>query len=330
MPTPSEWSLTAPENLTFEEPVTSLEVRLANGAVNIVGTDTGPARLELSAHSGAPLLVTHKSGALTVGYEDLAWKSILSRLARGIRHRSVTVTLAVPTGTRVRVGVVGAHAVVSGVSGATDVRSVTGNATLVGLTGTVRAETVSGDVEAQSLSGTLRHNSVSGDLTLVDCRSEAVKSETVTGGIVIDLAEPESGAPGAGPAPSLDLTTVSGDVALRLPGSTDAAVEAGTATGAVSNAFGELRPSGEWAGRRLTGRLGRATGLVRVTSVSGAIAVLRRPPAADAFPDEHDGPDQHDEHGAHGGSDAPDAPHAQDAHATPAAPADAPTQGKVL
>ncbi|MER5780870.1 hypothetical protein ABT104_03955 [Streptomyces mobaraensis] len=313
MPTPPEWSLTAPENLTFEEPVASLEVRLVNGAVNIVGTDAGPARLELSAHSGAPLLVTHKDGALTVGYEDLAWKNILSRIAHGIRHRSVTVTLAVPTGTRVKVGVVGAHAVVSGISGATDVRGVTGNATLVGLSGPVRAETVSGDVEAQSLSGTLRHNSVSGELTLVDCRSEAVKSDTVTGGIVIDLAEPTAAVPG--PAPSLELNTVSGDIALRLPGSTDAVVEAGTATGAVSNAFAELRQSGEWAGRRLTGRLGRATGLVRATSVSGALAVLRRPPAADAFTDGHNG------------SDAPDAPDVSDVSDVPA---DAPAQGKVL
>ncbi|MGK5643123.1 DUF4097 family beta strand repeat-containing protein, partial [Streptomyces sp. URMC 126] len=280
MSTPSEWSLTAPRNLTFEEPVTTLEVRLVNGAVNVVGTDTGPARLELSAHSGAPLLVTHKSGALFVGYEDLSWKGLLGRLGHGLRHRSVTVTLAVPAGTRVKVGVVGAHAVVSGVSGTTDVRGVGGNVTLVGLTGPVRAETVSGDVEAQSLSGTLRHHSVSGDLTLVDCGSDAVKADTVTGGIVIDLAEPT--APGTGPAPSLDLTTVSGDVALRLPGSTDAVVEAGTATGTVSNAFDELRPAGEWVGRRLTGRLGRATGRVRVTSVSGTVAVLRRPPAADA------------------------------------------------
>lgn len=282
MPTPSEWSLTAPQKLTFEDPVTALNVRLVNGTVNVVGTDSGPARLELSAVSGPPLRVTHESGLLTVGYEDVPWRGLLAWLDRSGRQRSATVTLAVPTGTRVEAGVVGASAVVSGVSGATDVRVVTGDVTLVALTGPVRAESVSGALEAQSLGGDLRFNSVSGDLTLVEGHGGTVKAETVNGSMVIDLAA------ASGPAgTALDLTTVSGDVALRLPSGTDADVAATTATGAVSCAFDSLPVQGCWGPKRINGRLGAGGGRIRVTTVSGAVALLRRPEGHQ----EHEGPE---------------------------------------
>ncbi|KNB51928.1 DUF4097 family beta strand repeat-containing protein [Streptomyces caatingaensis] len=274
MPTPPEWSLTAPQKLTFEEPVTALNVRLVKGTLNIVGTDSGPARLELTAVSGPPLRVTLESGLLTVGYEDLPWRGLLSWLDRPGRRRSVTVTLTVPTATRVEAGVVAASAVVSGVTGATDVRGVTGDVTLVGLGGPVRAESVAGALEAQSLAGDLRFNSVSGDLTLVEGRGGAVRAETVNGSMVIDLAE--------GTRPALDLTTVSGDVALRLPEATDADVEATTATGPVSCAFAPLSVNSPWGPKRLSGRLGAGGGRIKISTISGALALLRRPEAAEA------------------------------------------------
>ncbi|CAM5376077.1 hypothetical protein SVIOM74S_06310 [Streptomyces violarus] len=37
----SEWSVTEPSKLTFDEPVTDLHVRIVAGTVNVVGTDEG-------------------------------------------------------------------------------------------------------------------------------------------------------------------------------------------------------------------------------------------------------------------------------------------------
>ena len=62
------------------------------------------------------------------------------------------------------VGVVGASAVVSGITDRTAVRGVNGDITLVGQAGPVTVETVAGNVEAQAVSGDLRVNTVSGDL----------------------------------------------------------------------------------------------------------------------------------------------------------------------
>ncbi|MGX8908309.1 DUF4097 family beta strand repeat-containing protein [Streptomyces netropsis] len=266
----SHWSLDAPRTLTFEEPVTALNVRLVGGTVNVVGAGTGPARLELSEIDGRPLVVGLHEGTLTVGYEDLPWQHILTWFDRREWSRSATVTLTVPAATRVEVGVVTASAVVSGISGPTDVRGVGGDTTLVGLTGAVRAETVTGRLEAQSLGGDLRFHSVSGDLTLVDGSGGTVKAESVSGDVVVDLSPTAQ-------CPDLDITSVSGEVAVRLPHPVDAEVDAGTASGKVSCAFEDLRISGQWGARKITGRLGTGHGKLKVTTVSGSVALLRRP-----------------------------------------------------
>ena len=73
----SEWSVTEPEKLAFDTPVSDLQVRVVNGTVNVVGTDEGPARLEVTDIEGPPLVVTQDGGTLTVGYEDLPWKGFL-------------------------------------------------------------------------------------------------------------------------------------------------------------------------------------------------------------------------------------------------------------
>lgn len=73
------------------------------------------------------------------------------------------------------------------------------------------------------------------------------------------------------------LNTVSGEVAIRLAPLTDARVSANTTSGAVSNAFEDLRVSGQWGAKKITGTLGAGTGSLRATTVSGAIALLRRP-----------------------------------------------------
>ncbi|MEU3029100.1 DUF4097 family beta strand repeat-containing protein [Streptomyces incarnatus] len=265
----SEWSVTEPRKLTFDTPVSTLQVRIAGGTVNVVGTEEGPARLEVSDIEGPPLLVTHENGTLTVGYEDLTWQGFTKLLDRRSWRRSAVVSLAVPADARVEVGTVGAGAVISGIRGPAVVRGVTGDTALVGLSGPVHANTVSGNLEAQAVTGELRFASVSGDLTVVEGSGPAVRADSVSGSMIVDL-DPE------GPT-DVHLTSVSGEIAIRLPHPADAEVEANTASGRISNAFEGLRVRGQWGAHKITGRLGAGTGRLRATTVSGAIALLRRP-----------------------------------------------------
>lgn len=265
----SEWSVSEPGKLSFDEPVREVSVRVVAGTVNVVGSDEGSARLEVSRLEGPPLIVTHRDGALSVAYEDLPWKGFLKWLDPRNRGHDAVVTLTVPTDARVEVGVVSAAAVVSGIAGRTDVKGVSGDATLVGLSGQVRADTVSGSVEAQALGGDLRFNSVSGDLTVIEAGS-SVKADSVSGSMIVDLD------PTSGPT-DISLTNISGEIAIRLPHPADAEVEANTTSGSVSNAFEDLKVTGQWGAKRITGRLGAGNGKLRATTVSGSIALLRRP-----------------------------------------------------
>ncbi|MEU5955546.1 DUF4097 family beta strand repeat-containing protein [Streptomyces sp. NPDC047525] len=311
----SEWSVAEPQKLTFDAPVRTLHVRVVNGTVNVVGTDEVSARLEVSEIEGPPLTVTQSDGTLSVAYDDLPWKGFLKWLDRKGWRRSAVVSLAVPAGTRVEVGVVGAGAVVSGIEGRTEVKGVTGDTTLVGLSGQVRADTVSGSVEAQGITGDLRFNSVSGDLTVFEGAGSSVRADSVSGSMIVDI-DP-TGAPA-----DIGLTSVSGEIAIRLPHPTDADVEANTASGSVSNAFEDLRVSGQWGAKKITGRLGSGSGKLRATTVSGSIALLRRPPTEE---------DPYDEvPPAASPSDATDPTEAADPTDTPPTDDAAPTDKKVL
>ncbi|OII68934.1 DUF4097 family beta strand repeat-containing protein [Streptomyces sp. CC77] len=276
-----QWTVIESLRLTLDDPLTALRVRVVNGAVNVIGTEDADAaaRLEVSAVEGPPLVVTHEDGTLTITYEDLHWKGFRSWLKPGGRQRSAVVTVTVPTGTDVQVAAVGATATVSGIRGRTEVRGVTGGTTLARLSGPVRAETVSGGLEAQAVTGDLRFTSVSGDLTVVDGSGSSVRAESVSGDMLVDV-EPAAGGP-----TDIQLVTVSGEVAIRLPQRADARVEANTTSGAVSNAFDGLRVGGTFGAKQITGTLGAGTGTLKATTVSGAIALLRRPddtPAASA------------------------------------------------
>ncbi|WP_438311666.1 DUF4097 family beta strand repeat-containing protein [Streptomyces sp. HUAS TT3] len=285
------WSVGEPRKFAFDEPVTELRVRLVGGTVNVVA-DEGPARLEATAVDGPPLFVVQEGGTLTLSYEDLPWNGSQgfkkwfeskpwkawtgsNEEGRKAWERSATVTLTVPAATRVRVAAVSAAAVVSGIRGGTDIHGVSGDSTLVGLSGRVCAHTVSGNVEAQSVTGELGFRSVSGELTVVDGAGLTVRADSVSGDMLIDL-EADPAAPAG---VDIALNSVSGQLAIRLPHPTDARVEANTATGGVSNAFEDLRVSGQMSAKRITGTLGAGTGSLRATTVSGSIALLRRPPA---------------------------------------------------
>jgi hypothetical protein len=274
----SERHVAEPEKFVFDERIDTLKVRIVNGAINVVGTDDdGPARVEITELEGPPLKVVLQDGTLSVGYDDMELKGFMKWWDRKGWERRAVVSLAVPQRTKVEVGVVGANAVVSGISGSTTVQGVSGDATLVGLRGPVKANTVGGNVEAQSLSGDLRFSTVSGNLTVVDGSSSEIKGDSVSGNMVLDL-DPSTGG-------QVRLNTVSGEIALRIPEPGDAEVDVNTTSGKVFCAFDELRVSGNWGAKRITGTIGRGTARLKATTVSGSLALLRRPPLDDPADD---------------------------------------------
>jgi len=263
MPT-SEWTIETPTNLEFDE-VTGLRVRLIAGSVAVLAT-TGKPSLEVSSVEGDPLTVTYEDGILTVAHENLNWEGLLKWL-RPQRH-AATVTVSVPRKCQAQVGVVSATAVMSGISARASVKSVSGGITLDGVTGDVDANTVSGTVEAQGINGKLNFNTVSGDLTLADGWMERLDVNGVSGDVTADLD--------LDPLGGMKVSTVSGEVMLRLPAEADARVNLQSVSGDVRSEFAELRRSSAPASRSVSGSLGAGSGQVSVTTMSGRVMLLRR------------------------------------------------------
>ena len=260
----AQWTIEAPTSLEFDD-VTGLRVRLIAGSVAVLATDGKPS-LEVSSVEGDPLTVTYEGGVLTVAHENLSWEGLLKWL-RPQRH-AATVTVSVPRKCPTQVGVVSATAVMSGISSRASVKSVSGGITLDGITGDVDANTVSGALEAQGINGRLNFRTVSGDLTLADGWLERLDASVVSGDVTADVD--------LDPLGGMQVTTVSGEVVLRLPAEADARVNLHSVSGDVRSEFAELRRSSAPASRSVSGNLGAGSGQVSVTTMSGRVMLLRR------------------------------------------------------
>ncbi len=266
----AHWTIEAPTNLDFEN-VTGLRVRLIAGSVAVLATGGKPS-LDVASVTGDPLDVTYEDGVLTVTHENLTWEGLLKWLRP--QRPSATVTVTVPRQCQTQVGVVSATAVMSGISARASVKSVSGGITLDGVTGDVDANTVSGALEAQGINGKLNFNSVSGDLTLADGWVERLDANAVSGDVTADID--------LDPLGGMRVTTVSGEVTLRLPAEADARVQLHSMSGDVRSEFAELRHVSAPASRSVSGSLGAGSGHVSVNTMSGRVMLLRRAERASA------------------------------------------------
>lgn len=261
----SRWTVDAPMSLDFDD-VNALQVRLIAGTVAVMATGDRPS-VTVSEITGRPLQVGYDGGTLTIAYEALSWERLLDWLKP--LHDTAAVTVTVPSDCPIQLGVVSASAVVCGLSSGASVKGVSGEITLDGVAGDVQADTVSGALEGRDVDGTVRFKSVSGDLTLADGSLSLLEADNINGQIAADVSLAAAGA--------MRISTISGDVTLRLPADSDARVRLHSTSGNVSSEFDSLRTAISPASHTVSGNVGGGSGRVSVNSVSGAVTLLRRP-----------------------------------------------------
>lgn len=259
------WTVDAPMSLDFDD-VTALQVRLIDGTVAVLATDDRPS-VVVSDIRGRSLQISHEDGTLTIGYEALSWERLLDWLKPV--HDTASVTVTVPADCPIQLGVVSAAAVVSGLSSGAAVKGVSSEITLDGVAGDVQADTVSGALEGRDIDGAVRFKSVSGDLTLADSALTQLDADNINGQIAADVTLATSG--------DMRISTISGDVTLRLPADSDARVRLHSTSGKVRSEFDALRTVMSPGSHTVSGNLGGGSGKVSVNSVSGAVTLLRRP-----------------------------------------------------
>lgn len=281
------WTVERPRVIEVGGPqdrVRELRVRVVGGRVDVVvGEDgDGGATVDVGVVRGRPLEVSWRDGVLDVGHPQLRWDSLLDRVRGALgREDEVEVTVTVPRQVALSLGTVTADGFVSGTAGNASVRTVSGTLVLDGLRGAVTARTVSGRIDVRDHEGTFHGDSVSGSLTVQGGAIPRLHGKTVSGEIGVDLRSVASGA-NRTPASVLDVTTVSGDVTVRVPDDAGYDVSAKSVSGRVVAGTSRLGGSpGQRGGRLRDGD--RAVRLVART-VSGDVTLVRSSPRPRSSP----------------------------------------------
>jgi len=194
----------------------------------------------------------------------------------------------VPAGARVWAKSGSADIQVSGVTGGLDLNIVGGSVTVSSsprelnvesmdgkvrvLAGAswLRVKTATGDIEVRGGSEDAGLSTVSGTVRIADGRYERGKLETVTGDIIY---EGDIGSKG-----SVDLTTHSGRIELRLPPKPNLELDAATVTGTIENGVTSSRPIPGREGRGMELGFSSGTGDTRVVvrSFKGNVVLTPR------------------------------------------------------
>ncbi len=258
----TRWTIDEPTTLDFDGVVT-LKATLVAGRLSVLAGDKPSVRV--GSVTGRPLTVVHEAGMLTIDHE--VWEGVLGWLRNEKTRAEVAVT--VPKDCPIKVNLINADAVIAGLTARTSIKTGSGDITLDGVTGEVDAVTVSGLIEAQGLSGTLSFNSVSGELALAGGSVRRLAARTMGGKVTADIALSPDG--------DVQIVTVAGEFALRLPVTTSAKVSLTSATGRVEAAFNGLDRTDRPVAKGLSGKLGDGSGRIGVNSVSGSVTLLSRP-----------------------------------------------------
>ncbi|MEV4842932.1 DUF4097 family beta strand repeat-containing protein [Micromonospora matsumotoense] len=269
------WTVDRPQQLTIEEPVTRLDVRLITGRLNVVGTD-GPVRVDVTRISSRPVIVEHHDGVLRVGHErQPRWPGVLWWLGQLGRRFRAEVSIAVPAAVLANLHLVSGSLVASGLVNDTTVNVTSGQVTLMGLAGRTNARIVSGPVEALGVTGELTLDTVSGEVTLADSAAGRVHANTVSGAITCDLDNPRRS--------EIRLSTISGPITVRVREDSDLSVHLHTTSGRITSGFPQVGSGGVGFGpvKDSHGVLGAGEGKLWASATSGSIALLARPVDAD-------------------------------------------------
>ncbi|MDQ1217566.1 MULTISPECIES: DUF4097 family beta strand repeat-containing protein [Microbacterium] len=250
--------------------IRKLKVSMVGGQIDIVAHDEPGVRIEVHAVTGKDLRIEATGDVVEIDHPQLRWDNFTQVFRNfGSSGPKAEISVAVPRGTDLTLGVVSASALVSGLTADARVNTVSGDIIIDGITGDVNANAVSGDVQARELTGALTAKSVSGDVSAIGTL-RAADIDTVSGAMLVDSS---------GPIQSITLHTVGGDATVRLDESLPANYQVRSVSGRVL-IDGVVR-SGQGAGplTSFAGSTGELSGSfvdVRTNSVSGDLTVLRR------------------------------------------------------
>jgi DUF4097 and DUF4098 domain-containing protein YvlB len=229
-----KWLVDGPKTIEIDG-IRKLKVGLVAGHVDVIAHDEPVVRVEVHSVSGKDLRITAEGESLEIDHAQLSWENwldVFRNFTPGAARADVSIL--VPRETALKLGVVSASALVSGLRAGADLSTVSGDVSTDGVTGPLQVNSVSGEVTARNHDGRIGVHTVSGDVTATGPVT-AFTSDGVSGDVFLDLA----GVPDA-----IKVNTVSGDVAARLGSDVATGYSVNTVGGKLQLDDSSFRPRG--------------------------------------------------------------------------------------
>ncbi|MFT3797970.1 DUF4097 family beta strand repeat-containing protein [Microbacterium sp.] len=253
------------------EDIRKLKIGLIGGQIDVVAHDEPGVRIEVHAVTIKDLRIEASGDVVEIDHPQLRWDNFLEVFRNfGTAGPKAEISVAVPRGIALTLGVVSASALVSGLVSGARLNTVSGDIIVDGLAGDLTVNAVSGDVQMRGLDGTFSANSVSGEVAATGSIRKAT-IDTVSGAMLVDSA---------GRVDAVSLNTVSGDATVRIDEGHPANYVLRSVSGRIMVDGVKRSQSGPSAYVDSFGELSGSFVDVRANSVSGDITVLRRAAAA--------------------------------------------------
>lgn len=239
-----------------------LELSVIASDVEVRAWDGDQIRVEAIQHGGSrgDLKVDVEQSGDTVRVTEAAGSMFCLFCSR-----SVTYRVDVPASVAAEIKTTSGNIEVTGLSGAVSLSSTSGDVRAEELTSGLIVNTASGDVVLSDIAGKLQVDTISGDVQLSDGRVEPASVNTTSGGVELegvvgalqvgtvsgDITVHDAGAitlnlsstsgeidyAGGLAAGASSVSTISGDINLRLPEESAFKLEASSVSGEISDAF---------------------------------------------------------------------------------------------
>lgn len=269
-----KWLLDGPKTIEVDG-IRKLKVGLVAGHIDVIAHDEPVTRIEVHSVSGKDLRITADGETLDIDHAQLSWENWLD-VFRNFRPGAARadVSILVPRDVALKLGVVSATALVSGLHADADLSTVSGDLATDGISGDLQLNSVSGELSARNHYGKIVAHTVSGDITATGAVL-SFSSDGVSGNVFLDLAD----------TPDLvKINSVSGTVTARLEADVPTSYAINTVSGRLQLDDAALRVRGKFTGK--VGLLeGRWTDF-RANTVSGDISVMHVARADAAAPAE--------------------------------------------
>jgi DUF4097 and DUF4098 domain-containing protein YvlB len=248
------------------ELVRNLKITLIGGKVDVIGHDEPGARVEVHSVSGKELKVSMEGDTLEIDHPQLRWDNFIDVFASFRGTAKADISISVPRDIAVKLGVVSADALVSGLVTDAKVSTVSGDVVVDGLTGDLDINGVNGEVSVRNHTGAISAHTVSGEVT-ASGSIHRFSLDAVSSDIFLDIQ---------GTPDLINTNSVSGNLTVRLGADVATRYRLNTVSGAIQLDGKTIKGT---LGKGYEGTEGALDGTwldLKANSVSGHISVVRR------------------------------------------------------